>query len=513
MKNVFALILLITSSVALFAQSRVVLGPPVNTTGAEYNPSLSGDGKTMIFTSKVSNMYDPEFMVSYKNATGWSRPEVLPVLNNKIKTVFTGDYTLSHDGNYIVFATSKYGGIGGKDIWMMEKKGNAWQTAVNLAKPLNTEGDEGDPALSADNKWIYFVRYNATKTTGGLPCGKIFVSERIPGNTLWKEPIALPSPINMGCECNPRIMADGKTLLFSSKRAGGLGEFDQYVSKFSNGMWSTPKHLTFLNTPKDDRYVAVSAQGITAFYTVTQEKSGQDLAMSTIPMELQPDKVLYWKGIVKDAVTKQPISARLVVTDKKTNKLNTIQTNSDGSFHLFLPQGDTYDVAVQANEKGKVYYATLFELEALDKYTELNNSIELKTVAPSITMDLANIRFENGSANFTSFSIPELTRAVAFLKENTTAKVEVGVYIDKVTRDSLQSPDLTEVQIDTLGSITDSLGAITYNIKTSYHNDRTTKQAKALADYLISKGIPAVRIRYKGYGADALAKKRVVFFL
>jgi len=512
MKNLFTLILLTTSVVA-FSQSRVVLGPPINTTGSEYNPSLSGDGKTMIFTSKVSNMYDPEFVVSYKTATGWSRPEILPVLNTKIKTIFTGDYTLSHDGNSIVFATSKYGGVGNKDIWIIEKKGNAWQPAINLAKPLNTEGDEGAPALSADNKFLYFVRYDATKTPGGLPCGKIYVSERIPGNTLWKEPVALPSPINMGCECNPRIMADGKTLLFSSKRAGGLGEFDQYVTKLVNGSWSSPKPLTFLNTPKDDRFVSVSAQGITAFYTVTQEKSGQDIAMSTIPVELQPDKVLYWKGIVKDAATKQPISARIVITDKKTNKLNTIQANSDGSFNIFLPQGDTYDVAVQANEKGKVYYSTLFELEALDKYTELEKSIELKAVNPSIVVDLTNIRFENTSVKPTAFSTPELTRAVAFLKENATAKAEIGVYTDNVIHDSVQVAELTEVQTDTLGSTTDTLGVITYDIKTSYHNDRTPKQAKAIADYLISKGIPASRISYKGFGADALASKKVVLTL
>lgn len=512
MKKLFT-ILLATLSVTTFAQSRVVLGPPVNTTGAEYNPSLSGDGKTMIFTSKVSDMYDAEFVVSYKTATGWSRPEVLPVLNSKIKTIFTGDYTLSHDGNIIVFATSKYGGVGAKDIWIIEKKGNAWQPAVNLAKPINTEGDEGDPSLSPDNKFLYFVRTDGSKTSGGLACGKIYVAEKIPGNSLWKEPVAMPSPINMGCEANPRILADGKTLLFASKRAGGLGEFDQYVSKFTNGSWSAPKPLTFLNTPKDDRYVSVSAQGITAFYTVTQEKSGKDIAMSTVPLELQPDKVLYWKGIVKDASTKQPISARVVITDRKTNKLNAIQANSDGSFNIFLPQGDTYDVAVQANDKGKVYYSTLFELDALDKYTELDKSVELKAIVPMVTIDLTNVRFDNGAVKPTPFSTPELTRAVALLKEHTTAKAEVGVYTDKVIHDSVQVADLTEIQIDTLGSNTDSLGAITYDTKTTYHNDRTPKQAKSIADYLISKGIPASRITYKGYGADALASKRVVLTL
>jgi OOP family OmpA-OmpF porin len=190
-----------------------------------------------------------------------------------------------------------------------------------------------------------------------------------------------------------------------------------------------------------------------------------------------------------------------------------IQANSDGSFNIFLPQGETYDVAVQANEKGKVYYSTLFELEGLDKYTELEKTIELKSVVPSIALDLTNIRFESNSSTLTSFSTPELTRAVTFLKENATAKAEIGVYTDKVIEDSIQAAELTEVQTDTLGMSTDTLGITTYNVKTTYHNNRTPKQAKAIADYLISKGIPASRISYKGYGADALASKRVVLVL
>jgi outer membrane protein OmpA-like peptidoglycan-associated protein len=511
MIKIFTLLLFTLASTAiLYAQSRVVLGPPINTTGAEYNPSLSGDGKTMLFTSKVSDMYDPEFVVSYKTSAGWSRPEVLPALNTKIKTIYQGDYTLSHDGNSIVFTSAKYGGVGNKDIWILEKKGNTWQPAVNPAKPLNSEGDEGDACLSPDNKSLYFVRYETAKTPGGLPCGKIYMSERIPGNTLWKEPVALPAPINQGCECNPRIMADGRTLIFASKRAGGLGEFDQYVSKLTNGTWSTPKPLTFLNTPKDDRYVSIAAQGITAFYTVTQEKSGRDIAMATIPADLQPDKVLYWKGFVKDEATKQPISARIVITNKKTNKLNVIQGNTDGSFHIFLPQGDTYDVAVQANDKGKFYYATLFELDALDKYNELEKTVELKTIVPNASIDLYNIRFENESSKLTPFSTPELTRIVAFLKDNATVKAEIAAYTDHVTRDSVQAAGLTEIQVDTLSSSVDSLGTTTYNIKTTYHNDRTPKQAKAIYDYLISKGIPAARISHQGYGADALMGKKVV---
>ncbi len=507
-------------SLSIFAQSRVLLAPPLNSkSGQEFYPSLSGDGKTMIFQSKLGDAYEPEFMISYLRSGIWSKPELLTTINTSIKTVYTGDLTISHDGNSIAFTSAKYGGVGFSDIWITEKKGGVWQAATNVGKPINTLGQEGDPALSPDNKYLYFVRYSTTKTPGGIPCGKIYKTEKIAGTNTWKEPVALPAPINQTCECNPRIMADGKTLFFASVRAGGKGEYDQYVSKLNdNGTWSTPKPLAFINTPQDDRYISVTAQGNTVFYTVN-EKGLIDIASSLLPAEFQPDQVLYWKGSIKDATNKKPLSARIVITDKKTNKLNVIQNNADGTYHVFLPEGNTYDVAVQANEKGKLYYSHLFELESLDKYQEIEQNIELLPATANARIVLNNIRFEPESATLTSFSTPELNRIVAFLKENTSTRIEIAAHTDLVKEDSIKTPGLTEVNIDTLSSLTnDSTGITTYITQTTYHNNRTNKQAQAIANYILGKGIPASRFSYKGYGdkkplnpmpADPILNRRV----
>src|SRR5690606_8518271 len=130
----------------------------------------------------------------------------------------------------------------------------------NIAKPVNSEGHESDPSISPDGKFLYFVRYSDKKSPTGQPCGKIFVSEKT-GN-IWKEAKALPAPVNMGCECNPRILADNETLLFASVRPGGKGGFDQYKTQLqSNGSWSTPVPMAFINTDKDDQYVSVPAMG------------------------------------------------------------------------------------------------------------------------------------------------------------------------------------------------------------------------------------------------------------
>ncbi|HXA02114.1 MAG TPA: hypothetical protein VNW99_09005, partial [Cytophagaceae bacterium] len=85
----------------------------------------------------------------------------------------------------------------------------------------------------------------------------------------------------------------------------------------------------------------------------------------------------------------------------------------------------------------------------------------------------------------------ELERIIRLLKDNPALAIEVGVYSSKVLKDTLGHDDLTEVIID---------NSDTTNIKTIYHNDKTQKQSDALSAYLVQKGIPAERVKAKGYG-------------
>jgi hypothetical protein len=51
----------------------------------------------------------------------------------------------------------------------------------------------------------------------------------------------------------PSLSADGQTLYFASNQPGGVGGWDIYVSKLSNGQWTQPRNLgPPLNTPGDE---------------------------------------------------------------------------------------------------------------------------------------------------------------------------------------------------------------------------------------------------------------------
>src|SRR4029079_13783333 len=116
-----------------------------------------------------------------------------------------------------------------------------------------------DASISPDGRYLFFTRLSADKTPGGSRCGKLFMAESM-GKDRWKPPVMMPSPINMNCECAGRMLADNKSFLFASMRAGGLGGFDIYkTTQKSDGSWEAPVPYTFMNTPKDDKCVSVPA--------------------------------------------------------------------------------------------------------------------------------------------------------------------------------------------------------------------------------------------------------------
>ena len=65
------------------------------------------------------------------------------------------------------------------------------------------------------------------------------------------------------------ITADGKELYFHSPRAGGLGEYDIWVSQNANGVWQEPINLTIVNSTYNDGWPYVTQDGSELWFTRT----------------------------------------------------------------------------------------------------------------------------------------------------------------------------------------------------------------------------------------------------
>nr|WP_313225781.1 hypothetical protein [Stenotrophomonas pavanii] len=139
--------------------------------------------------------------------------------------------TLSPDGKTALwFSRNRPGGPGGYDIWVSHHDGQRWQPATPVS--FNTPGRDFDPAFSADGHVVYFCSDRA----GGQGGDDLYrVSMGSDGR--FGEPVNLGPAVNSAAdEFAPMLSPNGRTLLFSSDRAGGAGGHDLYSAAMIGGV-------------------------------------------------------------------------------------------------------------------------------------------------------------------------------------------------------------------------------------------------------------------------------------
>ncbi|MEQ8572432.1 MAG: hypothetical protein RIB63_00110, partial [Fulvivirga sp.] len=287
----------------------------------EYAPSISADGKTMIFEANKGGSYKL-FESKFVNGD-WEIPTPIENVNNYgDSTDLIGGPSISFDGNTLYFfATIGFGNSA--DIYYSTREKTGWSIPQSIGAPINSDGYEAFPSISADGQFLYFVRQNMEgpqdRDLRKLDqfCYSIYQSERKDDGT-WGEPKKLPYPINQDCEKAPRIMADGKTLIFSSNRPGGLGDFDMYQSTLKPlGDWSIPVPLNFANSEFSDQLPTIAAQGDLMYFVY----NNQDIYSVVIPPELRQFVNNIVQGKITDADTNEGIAAKIIIRDALTSNI------------------------------------------------------------------------------------------------------------------------------------------------------------------------------------------------
>jgi outer membrane protein OmpA-like peptidoglycan-associated protein len=245
--------------------------------------------------------------------------------------------------------------------------------------------------VSADGSTLFFVRKNEfgpqdkdlRKDKDNLFCLSIFKATRDKDGK-WAKPEKLPWPINQDCEKAPRIMADGRTLIFSSNRPGGKGGYDMYQSTLNElDEWSMPVPLTFVNTDKDDQLPCISAEGDLMYYTYNNE----DIYSVVIPPKLRQFMNNIVQGYVRDEDSKAGIEAHVEVTDALTSEvLMKVESNAaDGRYTIVLPVGKSFNL--EFRKPGYSSYAQALDLRQVHKYQEKLIDVNLfKTVKLSLNV-------------------------------------------------------------------------------------------------------------------------------
>lgn len=442
------------------------LGAGVNSPEPEYLPSLTIDGNILLFTRRVNGLNE-DFYYSRKKNGQWEAAQPIP---GPINTPMSeAGQSISTDGQWLVFcANNRENNFGNYDLYMCFRGPNGWEETYNLGGRINTDQWDAQPSLSPDKRDLYF----SSRRPGGLGGKDIYVTH-LQANGRWSEPENMGPGINTpGDDECPFIHADNHTFYFVSNGWPGYGGNDLFVTrKKLDGSWETPKNLGYpINTIDDEGTLFVAADGKTAYYASDRAdtRGAHDIYSFELREDIRPVKTLWVQGQVTDSKTGKPVAAVVELADL-SNKTVTgkVSTDENGYYLITLPVGKDY--AFSVNRKGYLFYSDQFLIAQRTPDSVYRKNIALQPIELNASIVLKNIFFDVGRYELRTESLAELDKLVQLLQENPALKIEISGH-------------------------TDNQGKPADNLLLS--NNR----AKAVVGYLVSKSVPAARLTAKGYG-------------
>jgi outer membrane protein OmpA-like peptidoglycan-associated protein len=130
----------------------------INSSYNEGTCSVTADGNFLIFTScdAPSTLGSCDLYSAQKVNGEWQAPiNIGPRVNS---SSWDSQPSLSADGRILFFSSDRRGGFGGNDIWYsLRKKDGSWSEAKNAGPVLNTAKDEISPFLFFNNETLFFA--------------------------------------------------------------------------------------------------------------------------------------------------------------------------------------------------------------------------------------------------------------------------------------------------------------------------------------------------------------------
>lgn len=309
---------------------------------------------------------------------------------------------------------------------------------------------QGVAAVSPDGKTMFLTRWSLV---AGKKTSAIYTSKKLDSG--WAEPVLLDALVNTpGYNAQqPFVMADGKTLLFSSDRPGGSGGFDLwYATLDANGKPGKAVNLgATINTINDEQAPYYHDLSGTLVFSCNGRTGmgGFDFFFSKGSLEAwaTPENFGYPVNSIKDDIY-------FTSRGGAKNILEDVLLSSDRSAECCL------------------------ELFNLKKKDSIPNPVpvpdtEVVMEEPKVesVIVLENVYYDFDSSTLRVESYPALDKLVGLLNEYPTMVIEIRAH-------------------------TDNKGNDRYNLNLS------GARAKVVVDYLISKGIHKDRLQSKGYGAS-----------
>ena len=177
----------------------------------------------------------------------------------------------SANGLTAYVSSQRSGGPGGLDIFSASRASTA--DAFGMLTPVpgvNTNAQEYSPRISADGLKLFFTAPKGNNHSG------IVAATRSSLLTAFGSGAPL---LNLGSNADEGgcfLTADGKSIYFSSNRAGGLGDEDIMVADLgTDGSFGTPRFVTELASSAQDANPVLTADGLVIYFSSQRSGVGQ----------------------------------------------------------------------------------------------------------------------------------------------------------------------------------------------------------------------------------------------
>jgi len=419
-----------------------------------YVADISEDGVADISNAKsISNQINTEF-----------HEATVAITNNGQTIYFTRDNLnkrnkLSYDGE----------GTSHLKIYsaVRNESGKDWVDVTEL--PFNDKlYSSGHPALSVDNKTLYFV----SDREGGLGQTDIY-SVEIKSDNTYGEPVNLGDKINSpGREMFPFVAKDS-TFYFSSDGHINLGLLDVFKSNIIKDKQAAPENLGApFNSRFDDFAFFIDSEKETGFISSNRAQgSGSD---DIYKFEVYQCQQII-KGVVKEKVSLIPISlASVKLLDEKGKVIQEITSNELGEFK--------------------------FDVDCEKKYTIVGSKVDFRDDIKQVSTSNVTGKEQIQDLILTPLIIENeiVINPIFFDFDKSKIRDDAAYELENIVTIMNNHPKM----IIKIEAHTDSRGRDKYNEKLS------DRRAKSTRDYIISRGIDPERLESAiGYGEKQLVNE------
>ena len=415
------------------------------------NEKVTGNNR-----SEITGMKKSDIWFAKKNERGeWERPQAVEgELNSEHDE---GIVAFSPDGQtmYLTMARRSETSPTSVEIYTSKRSDASWSAPVKLEIIADTISAMGHPSVSPDGKYLYFTS-DMPGGYGGKDIWRINLNERQGSLENLGPQINTP-----GDEMFPYVRTDS-LLYFSSDGHPGFGGLDLFRARLNStgDRWSIDNMGLPMNSAGDD-FGITFGQGESGYFSSNRgDGKGYDHIYS---FELPELNITISGWVVDKDDEPVPNAVIRIVGDDGSNQKEVAR--DDGSFKFRLSRGVKY--VMMAGAKG--YLNQKQEFESDDEEADADYGVDFVLASINKPQIIENIFYDFDKATLRPESKEALDAVVVMLRDNPHVSIEMGSY-------------------------TDRMGSDEYNMALS------ERRAKSVVDYLVSAGIPADRLTWKGYG-------------